>query len=82
MDWRPYVSTHPGILSGKPTFSGTRLTVQHVLERMADGWGEAELLEQFPVLTPEHLRAALAFAAASLGSEDTVATGAPGEAPR
>jgi uncharacterized protein (DUF433 family) len=49
---------------------------------MADGWGEAELLEQFPVLTPQHLQAALAFAAASLGSEDTIATGVAGEAPR
>lgn len=67
----PRLRRHPwrGAAPGKPTFSGTRLTVQHVLERMADDWSEAEVLQQFPVLAPEHLRAALAFAGASLGSD-------------
>ncbi|MBK6975546.1 MAG: DUF433 domain-containing protein [Sterolibacteriaceae bacterium] len=64
MDLEQLIEIRPGVRSGKPCFKGTRITVYDVLEYMAGGMGEAELLQNFPALTPDHLRAALAFAAA------------------
>lgn len=59
-----FIEIKPGVRGGKPCFKGSRIAVYDVLEYMAGGMSEAELLDNFPVLTPEHLRAALMFAAA------------------
>jgi uncharacterized protein (DUF433 family) len=59
-----FIEIRAGVRSGKPCFKGTRITVYDVLEYMAGGMTEPELLDNFPALTPEHLRAALMFAAA------------------
>jgi uncharacterized protein (DUF433 family) len=59
-----YIEIKPGVRSGKPCFTGTRITVYDVLEYMGGGMSEQELLANFPALTAEHLRAALLFAAA------------------
>lgn len=64
MDFEDYVSITPGVRGGKPCIKGTRITVYDILEYLAGGTTEAELLDQFPSLRPEHIRAALAFAAA------------------
>lgn len=64
MRFEDYIEIRPGVRSGKPCFKGTRITVYDVLEYMAGGMSDADLLEQFPALTLDHLRAALAFAAA------------------
>ena len=64
MDLEQLIEIRAGVRSGKPCFKGTRITVYDVLEYMAGGMSEAEWLQNFPVLTPDHLRAALAFAAA------------------
>ena len=58
-----YIEMHPDIRSGKPCFKGTRITVYDVLEYLAGGMTEAELLADFPALSPQHIRATLAFAA-------------------
>jgi len=64
MRFEDFIEIRPGVRSGKPCFKGTRITVYDVLEYLAGGMTEQELLEEFPALTPDHLRAALAFAAA------------------
>lgn len=64
MDLEQLIEIRAGVRSGKPCFKGTRITVYDVLEYMAGGMDEAALLENFPALTSDHLRAALAFAAA------------------
>ena len=64
MRFEDYIEIRPGVRSGKPCFKGTRITVYDVLEYLAGGASEAQLLEEFPALTADHLRAALAFAAA------------------
>ena len=64
MNMEDYIEIQPGVRSGKPCFKGTRITVYDVLEYLAGGMTEAQLLADFPALTPQHLRAALAFAAA------------------
>ena len=61
-----YIEIHPDVRSGKPCFKGTRITVYDVLEYLAGGMTEVELLTDFPALSSEveqHIRAALAFAA-------------------
>lgn len=64
MRWEDYITITPGVRSGKPCITGTRITVYDILEYVAGGTTEAQLLEEFPSLRPEHIRAALAFAAA------------------
>ncbi len=64
MDLEQIIEIRAGVRSGKPCFKGTRITVYDVLEYMAGGMGESALLQSFPALTADHLRAALAFAAA------------------
>ena len=55
---------NPAIRSGKPCIQGTRITVYDVLEYLAGGMTEDQILVDFPDLTREDVRAALAFAAA------------------
>lgn len=72
MDWRDHIENRPDVLAGKPVFKGTRLGVQHVLERMAGGYTEADLLDAYPLLNPERLRAALAYAAEVIAHDERV----------
>ena len=47
---------------GKPVFKGTRLTVEHILRQLGAGMTNEELLDQYPTLKPEHIRAAVLYA--------------------
>jgi uncharacterized protein (DUF433 family) len=64
MQWEDFITITPGVRSGKPCIRGTRITVYDILEYLAGGMSEAEILADFPDLRPEDIRAALAFAAA------------------
>ena len=64
MGWQDRVSVDPTIRSGKPCIKGTRITVYDVLEYLAGGMTEDQILHDFPDLTRDDIRAALAFAAA------------------
>jgi uncharacterized protein (DUF433 family) len=64
----PIVS-NPNIMMGKPTVAGTRITVESILERLAAGESEAQVLEANPRLSPDDIRAALAFAAEVLHAD-------------
>ena len=57
------ITIEPGKRSGKPCIRGMRITVSDVLEYLASGMTEAEILADFPELTQNDLRACLAFAA-------------------
>lgn len=72
MDWKRFIVRRPDVLSGKPTFVGTRIAVESVLERLGDGWSEDDLLAQHPQLAREHFKAAMAYAAAALSSDELV----------
>ncbi len=63
MDYHERITMDPAVRSGKPTIRGTRITVTDVLEYLAGGMTPEEILGDFPDLTIEDLRAALAFAA-------------------
>jgi len=57
------ITTDPNICFGKPCIRGTRIWVSLIVENLADGVTEKELLEAYPQLTPDDIRAALAYAA-------------------
>lgn len=63
MNWQDFITTDPGVRSGKPRIAGTRITVSDVLGYLASGMTEEQIVADFPALKPEHIRAALAFAA-------------------
>jgi uncharacterized protein (DUF433 family) len=65
-----------GICGGEPVFKGTRVTLRTVLASLAAGDSAEEILTDFPSLKPEHVRAAIAFAAAS-AEEDLPVTAVP-----
>jgi uncharacterized protein (DUF433 family) len=64
MAWQERISVNPAVRSGKPCIRGTRLTVYDVLEYLAGGMTEDEILTDFPDLTRDDIRATLGFAAA------------------
>ena len=72
MNWQDYIEQRPDIMLGKPVFRGTRVTVEHVLSELGQGTTEADLLRSHPRLTPAHLRAAMLYAAAMLGMQETL----------
>ncbi len=63
------IETNPATLGGKPVIRGTRISVELVLRKLADGATEAELLDGYPRLTREDIRAALAYAADTVAQE-------------
>jgi len=63
VDLSEVIEVRPGVRSGKPCFSGTRITVYDVLEYLAGGMTADDIVEDFPELTDAHVRAALEFAA-------------------
>lgn len=63
MDYRKIITVEPGKRSGQPCIRGMRLTVSDVLSYLASGMTESEIIEDFPELTTEDIRACLAFAA-------------------
>lgn len=64
MSWQNRIIIDPSIRSGKPCVKNTRITVYDVLEYLAGGMSEDEILADFPDLSREDIRACLAFAAA------------------
>jgi uncharacterized protein (DUF433 family) len=63
MDYHNIITIEPGKRSGKPCIRGTRMTVTDVLEYLAGGMTEDDILADFPDLTIEDIRACYAFAA-------------------
>jgi uncharacterized protein (DUF433 family) len=63
MDYRERITIEPGKRSGKPCIRGLRITVFDVLDYLASGMTEAQILQDFPELTVDDIRACLAFAA-------------------
>jgi uncharacterized protein (DUF433 family) len=62
----PRIAVDPAIMMGKPCIKGTRITVELILRWLSEGRSFAELLEAYPQLTENDLRAALAYAADAL----------------
>ena len=63
MSYREHIVIDPAVRSGKPCIKGTRVTVYDILEYLAGGMSQDDILRDFPSLSKEDIRAALEFAA-------------------
>jgi uncharacterized protein (DUF433 family) len=70
---QPRITADPAILMGKPCIRGTRITVELILRKLGAGRSFADILDAYPQLTEEDIRAALAFAADYLQHETVLA---------
>jgi uncharacterized protein (DUF433 family) len=67
--WQVWIISSPNILAGKPIVKNTRLSVSFLLGLLSKGWTEQQILENYPQLTLEGLRAAIAYAQEALEEE-------------
>ena len=75
MDWREHIVVDPAVLVGKPVIKGTRISVELLLDRFADGWSYDDVLAAYPHLTREQVQAAVTFASELFKEEKYVAIG-------
>ncbi len=64
------IELNPAIMQGKPVIRGTRITVELILRKLSEGATEQELLEAYPHLSKDDIKAAIAYAADSLAHEE------------
>ncbi len=69
MTEHPRISLSPDVLGGKPVIRGTRLAVEFVIGLLADGWTEADILNNYPDITHDDVSACLAYARDMLSAE-------------
>lgn len=67
----------PAVLAGKPIIKGTRMAVEFIVNLLAEGWTQAQILENYPGLTREDILACLAYAGAQLQHERVYPLQAP-----
>jgi uncharacterized protein (DUF433 family) len=68
------IEVNPNVMIGKPVIRGTRITVELILRKLGEGATEQDLLDAYPHLTKEDIRAAIMYAADSVAHEDTLIT--------
>jgi uncharacterized protein (DUF433 family) len=61
MNWQDHIISDKEVLLGKPTIKGTRLSVEHIVGLLAQGWDETQIIENHPRLTKESLQAVFAY---------------------
>ena len=68
-DWRDRITLDQAILAGKPVIKGTRISVQHILELLANAWTEEAILDNYPQLEKQDVQSALKYATDILKDE-------------
>ncbi len=71
------IEINPKVMLGKPVIRGTRITVELILRKLSEGAADVDLLDAYPRLTREDIKAAIGYAATTLAHEETVLVGAP-----
>lgn len=61
MDWNNFIVSDNEVLLGKPTIKGTRISVDHIISLLAQGWSEQQILENYPRLTKDSLKAVFSY---------------------
>lgn len=61
MDWRERIVVDPNVLVGKPVIRGTRIAVELIIDLLARGYTQEQILDAYDHLTPEDIQAALAY---------------------
>jgi uncharacterized protein (DUF433 family) len=72
MNWKQHIEIKPNVLAGKPVIKNTRLSVEFLLDLLANDWTIEQLLENYPQLTRENIQAIFAFTAACLHDEQFI----------
>ncbi len=65
MTWQERIVVDPALLVGKPVVKGTRLSVEFIIDLLAQGWTEDTILKNYPGLTIEDIQAGLAYVSAT-----------------
>jgi uncharacterized protein (DUF433 family) len=61
MNWKAHIVSDPQILLGKPTIRGTRISVELVLELFSNGWTESQILQSYPTISSDSIRAVFSY---------------------
>jgi len=61
MNWQDHIISDKDVLIGKPTIIGTKISVAHIVNLLAQGWSESQILENYPRLTKESLQAVFLY---------------------
>jgi uncharacterized protein (DUF433 family) len=69
MDWKERIIVDPKILVGKPVIKGTRLAVEFIVDLLAQGWQESEIIRNYPGVTHDDIAACLKYATNILKAE-------------
>jgi len=76
MNWRERIVVSPDVLLGKLVIKGTRLAVEFVIDLLAQGWTEQDILENYPGVTHEDIAACLSYASEIIKTEKIYALSA------
>jgi uncharacterized protein (DUF433 family) len=66
MKWQNYIVSNDNVILGKPAIKGTRIAVEFIIDRLADGWTEEDILTNYPNLTRKDLLAVFAYLSDSI----------------
>jgi uncharacterized protein (DUF433 family) len=72
IDWRDHITADPDVCHGKPCIRGTRIMVSVVLDNLAQGLTPEEIVDEYPPLSANDVRAAIAYAAMLAREEEMV----------
>lgn len=75
MNQQQVILRDPAIMLGKPTIAGTRITVEHIMRKLAGGFSVEDIVTGYPQLTKEQVLAALDYAANLIAHEVVIETG-------
>jgi len=76
MEWRNRIIVNPDVLVGKPVIKGTRLAVEFIIDLLAQGWTEKDILGNYPGVTHEDIASCLSYAGEVLKAEKVYAMSA------
>jgi uncharacterized protein (DUF433 family) len=69
MSWQERITLDPKVLAGKPVVKGTRISVELIVDLLANGWTQDQILDSYPQITVDDIRACLAYASEILHAE-------------
>ena len=72
MNEKKFIERRPDVMMGKPVIKGTRITVEHVMRKLAGGYSVDDLLENYPHLEKVQITAALEYAADMIANEEII----------
>lgn len=71
-DYRTFIDSDPKVMLGKPKIVGTRITVELLLRKIADGFSFEDVELMYPGIEKKHILASIRYAAEVLGSEEVI----------